>query len=122
MESDESPALIENLRTGVWKKTYPTKPGALLQSLVGGVAKHTFLNAEECVDEILTVSDEEAGRAVTQLARYEKAVCEPDSAAAYAAYQKYKDKFAGKVVAIDLSGANIDDKIFKKLIDLYYDM
>ena len=46
----------------------------------------------------------------------------PDSGAAYAAYQKYKDKFAEKIVAIDLSGANIDDKIFKKLIDLYYDM
>lgn len=120
VESDESPALIENLKTGQWMKTYPTREDAMLKSLVGGVAQHTFLNAPECVDEILTVSDEEAGQAVADLAKYEKVICEPDSAAAYAAYTKYYDLFEGRVVAIDLSGGNIDNALFKKLIDKYY--
>ena len=119
VESERSPAMVENLKTGVWTKFYPVEGSPLLKSLVGGVAQLSFHHARSALDHIVLVSDEEAKQAVADLARYEKTICEPDSAAAYAAYQKIRPSLAGKKTALVLTGANIAPDLFKEVIAQY---
>ncbi|MEG0292034.1 MAG: pyridoxal-phosphate dependent enzyme [Anaerovoracaceae bacterium] len=116
VEAENSPALIENLKTGVWTKFYDAPEDALMQSLIGGCAKHTFDNAKECVDDVLLVSDDEVRMAIYEMAQNEKVIAEPDSAAVYAAYKRYKDLFKGKKVAMIITGGNISKDLFREII------
>lgn len=118
--SELSPALIENLQTGVWKKTYDVKSDdPALKSLVGGCAKYTFDNAD-VIEDILLISDDEALSAVGEIMRKEKAIVEPDSAVTYAAYKKFHHLFKGKKTVLVFTGGNIDDEVFKKVTEKYY--
>lgn len=121
VESDKSPSLIENLKTGIWTETFQvTAPGEpLLKSLVGGCAKLTFHNAE-VLEDILLISDEEAMNATAEIMRKEKTIVEPDSAVVYAAYQKYRHLFQNKKSVVVFSGGNIDDDVFKTIVSQYY--
>lgn len=120
VEAENSPALIENLKNGQWTEFYDVNDeDPLLKSLIGGVAKYTYDNAET-LEDILLVNDQEAGEAVAEILHKEKAIVEPDSAVVYAAYKKYAKLFEGKKTAIVLSGGNIDDSVFKAIVDRYY--
>lgn len=116
VESERSPAMIENLKTGVWRKFYPVQGDPLLKSLVGGVSQLSFRHAPSALDNIVLVSDEEAKLAIAELAKYEKTICEPDSAAVYAAYKKIRPSLAGKKVALVLTGGNIESSLFQEVI------
>lgn len=116
VEAENSPALTTNLKTGVWTKFFDSPEDALLQSLVGGCAKNTFDHAAECIDEILLISDEEVRQAVYEMAQNEKVIAEPDSAATYAAYKKYRHLFEGKKTVLYITGGNISKELFKEII------
>lgn len=120
VEAENSPALIENLKNGAWTEFYNVNDeNPLLKSLIGGVAKYTYDNAD-VLEDILLVNDREAGEAVAEILREEKVVVEPDSAVVYAAYKKYAGLFAGKKTAMVFSGGNIDDSVFKAIVERYY--
>lgn len=121
VEAANSPALTENLRSGVWTRTYDvtTEGEALLQSLIGGCARLTFDNSD-VLEDIFLVSDDEAKKAVVEIVKKEKMIVEPDSAVVYAAYKKHSHIFKGKKTALIISGANIDDEVFKNIITEYY--
>ncbi len=116
VEAENSPALIENLKTGVWTKFFDVPEDALMQSLVGGCAKNTFDNAKDCVDEVLLVSDDEVRDAIYELAQNEKVIAEPDSASVYAAFKRYRHLFEGKKTAMIVTGGNISKELFKEII------
>lgn len=116
VEPENSPALTTNLETGVWTKFFDSPDDAIMQSLVGGCAKNTFDNAAECIDGILLVSDDEVRDAVYELAQNEKVIAEPDSAAPYAAFKKYRHLFEGKKTALIITGGNISKEVFKDII------
>ncbi len=119
VEPENSPALTTNLMTGVWTKFYDTPEDAIMQSLVGGCAKYTFDNAEDCIDDILLVSDDEVRQAIYDMAQNEKIIAEPDSASVYAAYKKFRPLFEGKKTAMIITGGNISKELFKEIISSY---
>lgn len=116
VEAENSPALIENKEAGRWTKFFNFPKDALMQSLVGGCAKHTYDNSDECIDDVLLVNDEEVRRAVYEMAQNEKVIAEPDSASVYAAYKRYKDLFKGKKTAMIITGGNISKELFQDII------
>ncbi len=116
VEAENSPALLENYEKGRWTKSFDFPRDALMQSLVGGCAKHTYDHGKECIDQVLLVSDEEVEKAVYDLAQKEKIIAEPDSAAVYAAYQRYSHEFEGKKTAMVITGGNIDNELFVSII------
>ncbi|MEG0918765.1 MAG: pyridoxal-phosphate dependent enzyme [Anaerovoracaceae bacterium] len=116
VEAENSPALIENKQAGRWTKFFNFPKDALMQSLVGGCAKHTYDNSDECIDKVLLVNDEEVRRAVYEMAQNEKVIAEPDSASVYAAYKRYKDLFKGKKTAMIITGGNISKELFQDII------
>lgn len=119
VEPENSPALTTNLMTGVWTKFYDTPEDAIMQSLVGGCAKYTFDNAEDCIDDILLVSDDEVRQAIYDMAQNEKIIAEPDSASVYAAYKKFRPLFEGKKTAMIITGGNISKELFKEILSSY---
>lgn len=116
VEPENSPALTTNLQTGVWTKFFKSPDDAIMQSLIGGCAKNTFDHAAECIDDILLVSDAEVREAIYEMAQDEKVIAEPDSAAVYAAYKRYRHMFEGKKTAMIITGGNISKELFKEII------
>lgn len=116
VEPDYCPAMKENLEQGRWTKFFPFEGDTLLDSLVGGIAHHSFERAKELVDEILLIKDEDVKKGLKELLWKEKVVLEPDSAACYGAYMKYPEMFRGKKTAMILTGANIDGDLFTRLL------
>ncbi len=116
VEPDYCPAMSENIEKRRWTKFFPFEGETILDSLVGGIAHHSYERASELVDEILFVNDEEVKEALWDLLLKEKVVVEPDSAVCYAALKKYKERFNNKKTAMIITGANVDEDFFIKLL------
>lgn len=118
VEMDFSAALKTNIEQGIWTRFFPNDhPDTIIGSLTGGCAKHTFDNFHKVCDDILLVSEEEIRQAIYDMAQDEKIICEPDSAAAYAAFKKYKELFKGKKTALYITGGNISPTVFKSVME-----
>lgn len=76
----------------------------------------TLEHVEAYVDEVVTVSDEEIGRALILLLERAKAVVEPSGAVGVAALLAGKVPGSGPAVAV-LSGGNVDPLLLIKLIE-----
>ncbi|GLZ32807.1 serine/threonine dehydratase [Lentzea sp. NBRC 105346] len=72
----------------------------------------TFAHIRKYVDDIVTVSDEEIGAAVAQIARRTRIVAEPSGATVVAAYPKVAN---GKTVGV-VSGGNIEPALLARLL------
>jgi len=122
VEAANSPSLVEFLKANRWQKTFDvlTTDEPLLKSLVGGCAKLAFDNAD-VLEDILLVEDREAAEATAKIAKYEKAIVEPDSAVVYAAFQKYRHLFEGTNTVMVFTGGNIDNAVFGSIMQKYYD-
>lgn len=68
------------------------------------------------VDDILLVSEEALEAAIVDLLTIEKTVVEGAGAAPLAALQENRERFAGKAVALVLSGGNIDQRLLASVI------
>ena len=68
------------------------------------------------VDDVVTVSEEEIEAAVFMLLEVEKTVAEGAGAAALAAVFKHRERFAGRNVAVVVSGGNIDMMTLSSLL------
>lgn len=116
VEPDYCPAMSENLEKGRWTKFFPCQEETILDSLVGGIAHHSFERAGELIDEILLINDGDVKEALWDMLLEEKLVVEPDSAVSYAALKKYPEKFKGKKVAMIITGSNIENQLFKDIV------
>lgn len=76
----------------------------------------TLAHVQALVDDVITVSDEEIGRALILLLEREKAVVEPSGAVGVAALMAGKVPGAGPAVAV-LSGGNVDSVMLTRLIE-----
>ncbi len=68
------------------------------------------------VDEVLVVDEPALERAVALYLNVEKTVAEGAGAAALAAVLTYPDKFRGRVLALVLSGGNIDPRLLASVL------
>ena len=76
----------------------------------------TFAHVEALVDEVVTVSDEEIGRALILLLERAKAVVEPSGAVGLAALLAGRVSGTGPV-AVVLSGGNVDPLMLTRLVE-----
>src|ERR1700694_2877129 len=114
---------------GVESKTYPSMHQRLkgLPITVGGdtiaegiavkdVGDIAFSIIEKLVEEILVVEEETIERGVVALIEIEKTVAEGAGAAALAALLEHPQRFAGKRVALPISGGNIDSRVLASVL------
>ena len=76
----------------------------------------TFAINRELIGEGVAATDEEVGRAVAFAFRELKLVVEPGGAVALAALLAGKLDVSDKVVAVVLSGGNVDPELFSRLV------
>lgn len=79
--------------------------------------QHTFEICEECVDEIVTVTDDEISTAILALIEEQKLIAEGAGAVSVAAAMFGKVPVKGKKVVCVVSGGNIDVTILSRVIN-----
>ncbi|MCW2761337.1 MAG: tdcB [Marmoricola sp.] len=114
VQAEEAAAYPESLRRGV--------PVALerMTTMADGIAVARpgdvpFAAIQQCVDDVVTVSEDSMSRALVMLLERAKMVVEPSGAAAVAALMDQPQAFGTPVVAV-LSGGNVDPLLLGKLI------
>jgi threonine dehydratase len=93
---EDPQTIADGIRIGI---ILPAMAELLLRNLDGG----------------LVVSDEEIKRAMRRLALEGKVVAEPAGAAAFAAWERYRDRFEPPVVAV-VSGGNVDPALLAEIL------
>lgn len=89
-------------------KIEPAQSQSIADGLLTSLGDKTFPVIKEHVREIITVSDAEIISALRLIWDHLKVIAEPSCAVVLAAVLKRKEKFAGKRVALILSGGNVD--------------
>jgi threonine dehydratase len=93
------------------------RPDTIADGLRAIVGVRNFRLIRDGVERVLTVSDEEIGRAMLLTWEKLKLLIEPSSATVIAALGKYPDIFAGRTVGAIISGGNIHPADWLSLTD-----
>jgi threonine dehydratase len=110
-----SPAMRDSLRDGRCYEDYAAGP-TICDGLAGGIGKICFEVAQELVDDVVIVEEEETKIAIRALAEMQQLMVEGSGAVGVAALLSNKVNLAGKQVAVVISGANIDLDLFKGIL------
>ena len=86
----------------------PLPPRTIADGLLTSLSERTYSVISQKVDDILTVSEEAIVEAMQLAWERMKIIIEPSSAVPLAAVLGNKSLFAGKIVAIIISGGNVD--------------
>ena len=118
VQSAAVPIMFESLKSGEIVKAHRHEPKTIAEGLSGGIEKGsiTFTIVQMYVDDVFLVREESIRHAVYLRWEKEKQVMEGSGAAAVALLLENKDLFAGKTVALVLTGGNIDDSLFQTLL------
>lgn len=116
VQSKASPVMFESLKAGKIIEL-PIKK-SIADGISGGVRKTsiTFTFTQKYVDTIITVKENTIKQAIKLLWETEKQITEGAGAVGLAAIIENKNQFRNKNTAVIITGANIDDKIFQKII------
>jgi threo-3-hydroxy-L-aspartate ammonia-lyase len=83
------------------------------------VAALPFAHLQRCLDDIVTVEEEEIAQALARAAVELRLVVEPSGAVSLAAIYRYEELRTGTVVAV-LSGGNVDAELYAELLRRYH--
>ncbi len=116
VQSEASPVMYESLKAG--KIVDIAKVDSLADGISGGVEKGsvTFEISKKYVDEIILVKENTIREAIKLFWENEKEISEGAGAVGLAAVMENKERFKNKKTAIIVSGGNIDDVVFQKII------
>lgn len=95
-----------SLHTGTLQPALP--PRTIADGLLTSLCERTFTVISKKADDILTVSEEDITEAMRLVWERMKIIIEPSSAVPLAAVLGNRHLFAGKTVAIIISGGNVD--------------
>ncbi|MCU0377881.1 MAG: pyridoxal-phosphate dependent enzyme [Bacteroidales bacterium] len=95
-----------SLHTGTLQPALP--PRTIADGLLTSLCERTFTVISKKADDILTVSEEDIKEAMRLVWERMKIIIEPSSAVPLAAVLGNRHLFAGKTVAIIISGGNVD--------------
>lgn len=115
IQTEACPAMKKSIEDGVCYEYFPSEP-SMCEALIGGVGQIPYQMAGTCIDDIIVVKEETIMQATSLLLSEEKIVSEPSSAVGVAALMERPEYFDGKVVAIVISGGNLDKRIIKQLL------
>ncbi|MFA7418768.1 MAG: pyridoxal-phosphate dependent enzyme [Melioribacteraceae bacterium] len=91
------------------KKIYPSvNPKTICDGLLTSLGDKTYSILNQNLDKILTASDATIIEAMKLIWERMKIIIEPSSAVTLAVVLENKEKFAGKKIALILSGGNVD--------------
>lgn len=118
LQTAACPAMVESLKDKEFYEMFPTEP-SICDALVGGVGYIPYIMAEQCIDDIIVVEEEDIAKAVSFLIKKEKIIGEPAGAIGVAAVRRNPSLFKGKNVAIVITGGNIDEGLMIELLNKY---
>ncbi len=116
VQTEACPAFADSLRDDTCYLEYPSEE-SICDSLIGGILEIPFEMADQCIDEIVIVSEKSIRKAVKLLLQKEKVVAEPGGASVVAALMEYSEKFIGHQVALVVTGGNIDSDLLSKILE-----
>jgi threonine dehydratase len=118
VQSQASPVMYESLKAGKIVPPHRHEPYTVAEGLSGGIEKDsiTFTIAQQYVDEVMLVREESIRRAVYLLWKNEKQVVEGSGVAGIAMLLENSNSFTGQIVAVVITGGNIDDSLFKSIL------
>ena len=114
VQAEGAASLPEALRTGRGAKvedSHTIADGIKIGVILPAMAEILHRNLDGC----LVVSDDEIRAAIRALAAEAKVVTEPAGAAAFAAWQRYRQDLEPPVVTV-LSGGNVDPALFAEVV------
>jgi len=115
VQTDACPAMKASMDENVWHEYYETKE-SICDALVGGVSKLPYEMSYQCIDEVITVSEDTIRKATMKMLWNEKVICEPSSATCYGAVIENRARFQGKKTAMVITGGNISSELIKELV------
>lgn len=118
VQTEKCPAMIQSYKDGVFYKEYPCED-SICDALVGGVGALSYQMVKDYVDDLIAVSEDTVGKAVSFMAREEKYIVETGSCTTVAAVMDERERIGGKNIALVLSGGNIDGQLLYRLMEAY---
>lgn len=118
VQTEKCPAMIKSYEDGVFYEEYPCED-SICDALIGGVGALSYQMVKDYVDDLIAVSEDTIGKAVSFMAREEKFIVETGSCTTVAAVMDFRERIGGKNIALVLSGGNIDGKILLSLMEKY---
>ena len=119
VQTEKCPAMIKSYEDGVFYEEYPCEGDSICDALLGGVGALSYQMVKDCVDDLIAVSEDTVGRAVSFMAREEKFVVEAGSCTTVAAVMDHRERIGGRQIALVLSGGNIDGQLLASLLEKY---
>jgi threonine dehydratase len=116
VQTSQVPSMADALKAGrrVETQAKPTIADGIAVRLAGAI---TFPMAQQYVDELVLVDEEEIAAAVLFLLEKEKTLAEGAGAVGVAAILHRKLAFSGKAVATIVSGGNMDVTLLARIIE-----
>lgn len=118
VQTEKCPAMIKSYEDGVFYEEYPCED-SICDALIGGVGALSYQMVKDYVDDLIAVSEDTIGKAVSFMAREEKFIVEAGSCTTVAAVMDFRERIGGKNIALVLSGGNIDGKMLLSLMEKY---
>ena len=114
-EAAAAPSALHSIRAG---KIIPVEP---LSSIADGIAvkrigQITYPIIQRCVDDVVTVEEDEIAAAILMLMERKRIVAEGAGAVPLAALLKGDTKIKGRTCALVISGGNIDVNLIDRII------
>jgi threonine dehydratase len=119
VQSQASPVMYESLKAGKIVPPHRHEPYTIAEGLSGGIEKNsiTFTLTQQYVDEVTLVREESIRQAIYLLWKKDGRMIEGSGAAGVAMLLENPDAFRGKTVAVVLTGGNIDEVLFKGILE-----
>lgn len=118
VQTEKCPAMIRSYEDGVFYEEYPCGD-SICDALLGGIGALSYQLVKNYVDDLIAVSEDTVGRAVSFMAKEEKYIVEAGSCVTVAAVMDNRERIGGGNVALVLSGGNIDGKLLLSLMEKY---
>ena len=116
VQSEASPVMHESLKAG--RIIDVEMHESIAEGLFGGIEKRsiTFKLVQKYVDDIVLVREETIKKAIYLLWEKERQVVEGSGAAAIAPIIEKKALFTGKTTVAVITGGNIEDELFQRIL------
>ncbi len=113
---ENAPVMYECIKAGKIIDV-PEKP-TLSDATAGGIeaTSITFKICQECVDNYITVSEEEIMDSMRLVIKHHHLIIEGSAGVALAALLKEKNRYQGKKVAIIICGGNVSEAVLKRVV------
>ncbi len=117
IEPEHSAFIQRSLELGRLDNTFPEKP-TIAEAVAGGLEEGsvTFELIKKYVDRVLTVSEEAIIQAIIICFRNHQHRVEGAGALSLAGIRSYQQLFRGKKLVAIISGGNIEDRLWEKLV------